>query len=173
MIIVYAAQKLLNTSGLKLPMYVSEPSEGQQLHAWYSKLLPTGFAGRMLVMYVHQPSLLLVLVPGKSVNTTLPSFFSRLSRLLHRNNFNREFIDREMQLVLQGYVISRTNSRSMLANMNAITVNIETTGIASPSHLQVNLDTIEDKYLDLLKTDAETGKYLSTREYWSKKSVLD
>jgi Domain of unknown function (DUF6933) len=173
MIIVYATQKLLNTTGLTPPMYVSEPSEGQQLHVWYAKPLSTGFAGRSLVMYVHQPSLLLVLVPGKSVNTTLPSFFSRLSRLLYRNNFNREFISREMQLVLQGYVISRTNSRSMLANMNAITVNIETSCMASASHSQINLDALEDSYLDWLKPDAATGDYGSTREYWSKKSVLD
>ncbi|HEU5363899.1 MAG TPA: hypothetical protein VFU62_00120 [Hanamia sp.] len=173
MIIVYATQKLLNATGLTPPMYVSEPSEGQQLHAWYAKLLSTGFAGRPLVMYVHQPSLLMVLVPGKSVNTTLLLFFSRLSALLHRNNFNREFITKEMQLVLQGYVISRTNSHSMLANINAITVNIETTCIAAPSHSQINLDSIEDSYLDWLKQDAAAGNYVSTREYWSKRSVLD
>ena len=82
-----AVQKLLNTSALKPPMYVSAASEGQQLQSWYAKLLATGFPGKLLVMYVHQPSLLDVLTRGKNIHTTLPTFFNRLAPLMQRNNF--------------------------------------------------------------------------------------
>ena len=172
MTIVHAVQKLLNTSGLKPPMYVSAPSEGQQLHSWYAKLLATGFRGKLLVMYVHEPSLLLVLTSGKSINTTLPSFFSRLPQLLQRNNFNQLFIEREMQLLEEGYVISRTNSRSMLASMNAITVNIETSCLMSPLYELINLDEIEDDYLDWFTLDAASGKYRRTKDYWIEKGLI-
>lgn len=153
-------------------MYVSAASEGQQLHSWYAKLLATGSPGKLLVMYVHQPSLLLVLTRGKSINTTLPSFFSRLPQLLERNNFNRQFIEEEMQLVEEGYVISRTNSRSMLASMNAITANIETSSPMSAPYDLINLDEIEDNYLDWFTLDAVSGKYLRTKDYWIKRGLI-
>jgi Domain of unknown function (DUF6933) len=172
MIIVHAVQKLLNTSGLKPPMYVSAASEGQQLHSWYAKLLATGFPGKLLVMYVHHPSLLLVLTRGKSLKTTLPSFFGRLPQLLQRNSFKKEFIEQEMQLVQEGYIISRTNSRSMLASMNAITVNIEASCRDSPLYELINLDETEDNYLDWLTLDAASGNYLRTRDYWIERGVI-
>ncbi|MDQ6902196.1 MAG: hypothetical protein M3139_04175 [Bacteroidota bacterium] len=154
-------------------MYISAPSENQQLHAWYAKLLSTGFPGKMLVMYVHEPSLLLVLARGKSINTTLPSFFSRLPHLLRRNNFKQEFINREIELLNEGCVISRTNSRSMLGSMNAITVNIEMSCRMSPLYDLINLDKIEDDYLDWLTFDAASGHYLRTKDYWVEKGVVD
>ena len=154
-------------------MYISAPSENQHLHAWYAKLLSTGFPGKMLVMYVHEPSLLLVLTRGKSINTTLPSFYSRLPDLLQRNNFKQEFINREMEWMKEGYVISRTNSRSMLGSMNAITVNIEISCQVSPLYDLINLDKIEDDYLGWLTFDAASGHYLKTKDYWVEKGVLD
>lgn len=172
MIILHAVQKLLNTSGLKPPIYISAASDNQYLHAWYAKLVSTGFAGKQLVMYVHEPSLLLVLTRGKSVNATLPSFFNRLPQLLQRNNFKQEFIEQEMQLVREGYIISRTNSRSMLASMNAITVNIETSYRMSPLYDLIDLDEIEDDYLDWFTLDAASGKYLRTRNYWIERGVV-
>ncbi|RNI40184.1 hypothetical protein EFY79_02495 [Hanamia caeni] len=93
MIILHAVQKPLNTSRLPPVMYISAPSENQHMHSWYAKLLSTGFAGKQLVMYVHDPSLLLVLAPGKSINTTLPSFYQHLPLLLARNKFKKEFIE--------------------------------------------------------------------------------
>ncbi|MEO8416638.1 MAG: hypothetical protein ABI472_23435 [Ginsengibacter sp.] len=173
MIILHAVQKLLKTSGLQPAMYISAPSENQYLHAWYAKLLSTGFPGKLLVMYVHQPSLLLVLTRGRSINTTLPSFFSRLPQLLHRNNFKQEFIEQEIQLVEEGYVISRTNNRSMLGSMNAITVNIETSCRMSPLYELINLDDIEDDYLDWFTLDAASGRYLRTRDYWVERGFIN
>jgi hypothetical protein len=172
MIILHAVQKLLNTSGLKPAIYISAPSENQQLHAWYAKLLSTGFPGKLLVMYVHEPSLLLVLTRGKSINTTLPSFFNRLPQLLQRNNFKQGFIDHEMELVNEGHVISRTDSRSMLGSMNAITVNIEWSCRVSSLYDLINLDKIEDDYLGWLTFDAASGNYLSTKDYWVEKGMV-
>jgi hypothetical protein len=61
MIIIHAVQKLLNTSALMPQLYISQPSENQELHAWYAKTVATGYAGKSLVMYVHDPSLLMVI----------------------------------------------------------------------------------------------------------------
>lgn len=65
MLIIHAVQKLLNTSGLKASLYVTQPGKDQLMHNWYAQLLPSGFAGKLLVMYVHEPSLLTVICRGK------------------------------------------------------------------------------------------------------------
>ena len=172
MIILHAVQKLLNTSRLQPAMYISAPSENQYLHSWYAKLVSTGFTGKQLVMYIHEPSLLLVLTRGKTINTTLPSFYSRLPQLLHRNGFKQEFIEQEMPLVQEGYIISKTNSRRMLGSMDAITENIEYSCRIVPSYELINLDRIEDSYLDWLTREASTHKYVRTKDYWIKKGVV-
>ena len=173
MIILHAVQKLLNTSRLQPVMYISAPSENQYMHSWYAKLLSTGFTGKQLVMYVHDPSLLLVLAPGRSINTTLPSFYARLPLLLKRNQFKQEFIEHEMPLVQEGYVISKTNSRPMLGRMNSISYNIESRCRMAPSYNSLSLDEIEDSYIDWLTQDAAPGKYLCTRDYWVERRLLD
>ena len=173
MIILHAVQKLLNTSRLQPVMYISAPSENQYMHSWYAKLVSTGFAGKQLVMYVHEPSLLLVLAPGKSINTTLPVFYKRLPLLLERNHFKPEFVEHEMPLVQEGYVISKTNSRAMLGRMNSISYNIEAMCRMLPFYNSINLDEIEDDYLDWITQDTAPGKYLRTRDYWVEKGLLD
>jgi hypothetical protein len=66
MIIFHAVQKLLNTSRIKPVLFVSHPNEGQQLHSWYARLLSTGLPGKLLVIYVHEPSLMTIVCKGKS-----------------------------------------------------------------------------------------------------------
>ena len=109
---------------------------------------------------------------GKTINTTLPSFYSRLPQLLQRNGFKQEFIEQEMTLVQEGYIISKTNSRRMLGSMNAITENLEYSCRIVPSYELINLDRIEDSYLGWLTKEASTHKYVRTKDYWIKKGVV-
>jgi hypothetical protein len=91
MIIIHCVKKLLNTDKVKPVLYIPEPSAGQQMHSWYAKLLSTGFAGKFLVMYVHEPSLLTVLTKGKTINSTITQFRDQLQKLLWRLKFKPEF----------------------------------------------------------------------------------
>src|SRR5438105_4793013 len=104
-IIIHAVQKLLNTSRTKAGLFVTAPSEGQELHLWYARLVLTTFAGKLFVMYVHDPSLMLVLTKGKTLTGTSPEFHIRLEHLLRRSHFEADFIEREMPMVKDGYVI--------------------------------------------------------------------
>jgi hypothetical protein len=97
MIIIHAVQKLLNTSRLKTSLYVTAPSEGQRMHHWYARLFSSTFPGKLFVMYVHQPSLLLVVCRGKTIAGTWPEFLVRLPALLERHKFKPEFIAKEMK----------------------------------------------------------------------------
>jgi len=52
-----ATKKLLNTSRIEAVLYQSEPGAGQQLHNWYVVLCGSGFPGKLLLLYVHNPLL--------------------------------------------------------------------------------------------------------------------
>ena len=142
------------------------------MHSWYAKLVPTGFAGKLMVLYVHEPSLLAVLTQGKSIKTTLPQFYERLPLLLQRNGFNPDFTMREMRLVQEGYVVSKTDSRSMLGFMNEMTLNLEWRCLKYSSFGLIDLDREEDILMEWLSFDKALGRYRFTNEYWKEKGVL-
>lgn len=174
MIIVHAVQKLLNISRLKPVLFLSKPSEQQELHSWYAKLISTSFRGKLFVMYVHEPSLIIVLTKGKTISHTLPEFYNRLEALLKRNHFETAFIEREIKLIREGYVISKTNNKSILANMNAITVNIECSCTRFESYESINVDHIEDSYLEWLSYDSsKPDKFKQTIDYWKNKGLIN
>lgn len=172
MIIIHAVQKLLNTSGLTPQLYISQPSENQELHTWYAKLVATGYTGKSLVMYVHDPSLLMVIVAGRSVKTTLPAFISRLECLLKRQHFKPEFIVREMSLVKEGYVVSKINSRSLLGHMNEMSLNIELYCRSHGRYDLRNMDAIEDNFFGWLSFDHTLRKYRRVDGYWQQKKAI-
>ena len=173
MIIVHAVQKLLNISRLKPALFISKPSEGQEMHSWYAKLIATGTAGKFLVMYVHHPSLLLVLTRGKTIGRTIPEFCTRLEALLKRHQFKEHFIQKEMELVKEGYVISKTDSKPMLGSMNAITENIEISCRRFGSYGAIDTGKLEDIYTDWLTRDPSKPRgYRATMDYWKEKNAL-
>ena len=173
MIIIHAVQKLLNISRLKPALYISEPSEKQELHSWYAKLISTSFKGKLMIMYVHEPSLIIVLTKGKTITGTLSKFHLRLESLLRRNDFEPAFIQKEMKLIKEGYVISKTNNKSILASMNAITQNIEYRCSTFSSYDSINVDATEDAFMEWLVYDASKPyKLRRTSDYWKEKRLI-
>jgi hypothetical protein len=76
-----------------------------------------------------------------------------------------------MRLVQEGYIISKTNSRAMLGRMNSISYNIEARCRMLPFYHSINLDEIEDSYLDWITQDTAPGKYVRTSDYWVQKGL--
>ena len=172
MIILHAVQKLLNTSGLKPALYLSAPTDGQHMHSWYVKLASAGFPGKLLTMYVHEPSLLTVLTAGRSIKTTLPQFYERLPQLLQRHNFRQDFIEKEMEFVVQGHIVSKTNSKSMLGFMNEMTFQIENRCFNYPTYALIDLSCEEDIFMNWLSFDNISRRYRLTRDYWAERGFL-
>jgi hypothetical protein len=147
MIIFHAVQKLLNTSRIKPVLFVSHPNEGQQLHSWYARLLSTGLPGKLLVIYVHEPSLMTIVCKGKSVQSTWEQFVRRLDLLLKRFNFQRIFIESELKWT-NGYLVSKTQSKSMLAHMNQMIPQLEYDCYRFDQY-----DTISQEYMEDIMMD--------------------
>jgi hypothetical protein len=143
-VIIHAVQKLLNISRLKAGQSVSEGGKGQLLHSWYAKLVNTGFSGKLLVIYVHETSLLTVLCRGKTIGSTWEEFCRRLPGVLAKVGFNEEQIRFEISQA-DSYVVAKTSSRSMLSYMNQMTLMLELHEY--PSYEQISLDEMEDRRL--------------------------
>lgn len=172
MIIIQAVHKLLNASRLKAPLYISEPSPGQELHTWYAKLIRTCFPGQMLVLYMHKPSGLTVIVHGKTLQGTHCMFKERLLLLLRRNGFSEQFIDRELGLIADGYVVGKTSSKQMLGRMNQLTYIIEEYCVRSPTIEDLPLTRLEDLIADNIYLNTENKKYVDPLDYFRDLGVV-
>ena len=169
MLIIHAVQKLLNTSRLKASLYVSQPASGQLMHSWYARLLSSTFPGKLFVMYVHEPSLLTVICRGKTIKGTWPEFLIRLPELMRRYNFPDAFIKTEMKEA-DGYVVAKTNSKSILAHMNQMIFQLEYDCVRFNSYETISLDFLEDRMMDnFYLTGNKEKPYTTPKDYWQQK----
>lgn len=173
MIIIHAVQKLLNTSRLKAPLYVSEASPSQVLHRWYARLVSTGFPGKLLVMYMHDPSGLTILVHGKSIQSTHFYFKDRLFKLMGRLGFSQDFIERELGFQEEGYVVGKTDSRSMLGRMNQLNYVLEYQCSKAASYEELPLSWMEDQIAEYFYQDPVTKKYRYLIDYFIELGVVE
>jgi hypothetical protein len=171
-LIIHSVQKLLNTSRLEASLYISQPTQGQQLHSWYARLLSSGFPGKMMVMYVHEPSLMVVICKGKTIQGTWETFLKRLQHLLMRYEFPETFIQMELSQT-ERYTVSKTNSRSVLSHMNQIVFELEYVGRMAENYDHISLDSLED---GLMSRPYQCGKHLhdyrTPLQYWQEEIQL-
>ena len=166
MIIIHAVQKLLNTSGLTAALYISEPGKEQHLHSWYARLLATGFPGKLLVLYVHEPSLMTIVCHGKTIKGTWNSFRERLRHLLQRFHFTNSFIEKEMGQ-MEGYIVSRTSSKSILGHMNQMVYQLEYQCSRAAGYDAIPLDMLENSMMEYLyQYGTKFHDYRSPFDYW-------
>jgi hypothetical protein len=173
MLIIHATHKLLNASRLTASLYISQPFEGQMLHSWYSRLLSSGFQGKLFVMYVHEPSLLTIVCRGKTIKGTWDEFRDRLFRLLEKYNFRSSFMKNEIGLV-DGYVVAKTNSKSMLAHMNQMVVQLEFDCSRFTSYENISQDLLEERMMGYLyQAGGKSNSYTTVMEHWKMQKVRD
>jgi len=165
MIHLHCTKKLLNTSRLEGPLLITEKDVSQLMHDWYVTLSGSGFAGKFFVVYCHQPSLLTILVPGKSIKKSFDEFKIRLLNLLTRFEFPKYFINLEMKLT-EEFVVGKTNSRSMLAYLNEINYHNEWRFKKFSSYDTIDLIEVENMIMSMLYSVKGEKDYKTPTEYW-------
>ena len=164
MLLIHAVQKLLNTSGIKASLHVGAPSEGQQLYSWYAALASTGLPGKLLVLYVHEPSLLTVVCQGKTIKGTIEEFRTRLPLLLRRHGLPEGFIVRELEL-MNAYEVSKTDSKSMLGSINALKEVVRHVIRKAPVSEAIDRDRLEDRLINYPRWEAKGKSLTSALKY--------
>jgi hypothetical protein len=171
-LIIHSVKKLITSSRLTPALYISKADEGQKLHSWYARLLDSGFPGRMMVMYVHEPSLMAIVCKGKTIQGTMQQMPARLEVLLKRFHFPQSFIRHELALT-DGYVVSKTNSKSLLSFMNQMVLELEFECSKYQSYEAILLDALEDKMMDrLYQYGRKWHDFRTPLKYWQAQTGL-
>ena len=139
--IIRATHKLLKISGIKPVKNIAE-MEDDLPGEWYAGLVSTGHPGKLAVHLIHNPTMINILILGKSLNKTLEQLPKRVENFLKRWGYSKLIQDFQLEANFQIYA---TNSRSMLGQMNQLKWNVEDhLAAATKEHREINLDYIED-----------------------------
>lgn len=162
--IIRATKKILNTSGIKAVKNLEKcpaPLPGE----WYTGLLSMGRPGKTALHYLHYPTMISILVPGKSLLKALPSFRERAADFLSRNGYGQLVFQYQLQGEAEIYT---TNSRRMLAFMNHLKLQFEYHFMLAEQPEDINYSWLED--LELSTPFTLDG---SKRKYTTSKKVLE
>ena len=85
---------------------------------------------------------------------------------MQRYHFSYSFIEKEMKEA-HDFVVAKTDSRSMLAHMNQMIIQLEYDCSRFPSFDTISLDLLEDRMMDnLYAIKGKPGQFTRPREYW-------
>ena len=119
--IIRATSKLLNIERI-VPVKNLSVIEVSLPGEWYASLVATGRKGSSAIHFVHNPTMLSVVVMGQSLNRALEVFPLRAAAVLKRHGF-AELVDKfELDSACEIYT---TNNRGFLSNMNQMRYSIE------------------------------------------------
>lgn len=144
--IIRSTAKLLNIARIppiKNEELASLPFPGE----WYVTLLSTGRKGSTAIHFLHNPTMISIIVLGKSLNKAIPLLPGKVISLLKRNKVDKLITAFDLD---SPPTIYTTNSRSILATMNQFKFNIEYHLSASKDLATADIENIEDIHLDML-----------------------
>jgi hypothetical protein len=161
---IRATTKLLNISGIK-PIKDESPATETLPGEWYAAAVSLLRPGKLAVHFLHYPTYISILIPGKSLNKLIPLLQDHVSAFLKRQGYSRLEPDFQLNSDIE---IFATNSRSMLAHMNQIKYNLEYHFSDAQS-----VDEIDYAYLEDIHFDYLFGGKNKVTEYIKPKDVLD
>ena len=119
--IVRATTKLLKTSRIK-PVKNIDEINSDMPGEWYAGLVSTGRQGKLVIHFLHHPTMISILVPGKSINKAIKQIPERCSNLLDRIGMSH--LQPQFQLDSQPQVFT-TNNKRMLGHHTSMRLEIE------------------------------------------------
>jgi hypothetical protein len=146
--IIRATAKLLKTSKIQ-PIKNSDKPNTNLPGEWYASLVSMGRPGKLTIHFLHYPSMITILIPGKSLNKALKLLPFRCESLLNRINCPSLINKFQLNQPPQTYT---TNSRSMLAHMTQIKFTLEIHLSEAMTDEEIDWDKLEDIYANYLLT---------------------
>jgi hypothetical protein len=138
--IIRATNKALKMSKMipvKMDSVLSDNLPGE----WYVDLISLGRPGKFGFHFIHHPTLISILVPGRTLSTIFQSFTLHVTDLLTRHNYSSLIPLFNLDSLPHIYA---TNSRSMLAYLRDIKYNTEPHYLETRTVEEINFCWIED-----------------------------
>ena len=115
MITLRCTRKLLKRLG---GVTTEDPSPSTTIFGdWYANVLSLSFRGKSVVMFVNEPTLLAVFIPGRGAKKMLPVFRARAMALMRTLDLPEDCIKKEAE-EMADLQLAPTASRSVLGAMN-------------------------------------------------------
>jgi len=156
--IIRATAKLLKTSKITT-VKNSDELKAEWPGEWYSGLVSMGRPGKLAIHFLHYPTMISIIVPGKSLNKALKVLPLRCEALLRRLDFStlryKFHLNSEPQ-------IFTTNSRSMLSHMTQMKFNLEAHLSEAKFDEEIDWERLEDYFTNYLFT--RHNDYTTARE---------
>ena len=158
--IIRATKKLLNISGITPVKYLIDPDKNMP-GEWYASTISLQQPGKLAVHFLHYPTFITILIPGKSLNKVIPQLKPRTFALLKRLGYT----DLEPQFQLDSKPeIFATNSRSIIAHINQLKLNLDYHIADAATIESIDYDKLEDIHSDSLFTDKSSpGGYITPK----------
>ncbi len=147
--IIRATKKLLNTSGIR-PVKNLNDQTSRMPGEWYASTVSMHQPGKLAIHFLHCPTFISIIVPGKSILRAIPSLRQRTPALLERLGYPT--LESLYQLDSEPQVFA-TNSKSILAYINQIKANLEVHFARASSIESINFDYLEDIHNDWIFFD--------------------
>jgi hypothetical protein len=167
MLNIFATKKVLDVSKVK-PLATNSTlgnTTEQPFTNWYVSSMGSGFVGKTLMLYVHSPSLLTIVVKGKTIRSTFGAFLSQLEGLASRFGFPFTFPLTEKNFE-RDCSIFKTNDRSMLGHINELIYTIVCWAETAKSYDTIDTNKIEDYLMGYLYKVKGTNDYSKPILYW-------
>lgn len=130
---------------------------------WYADLASTSFRGKSFILFLHKPSLMSILVQGKSIEKAYKTFVERLENLLLRFGFPKDLIAAEINGAKE-HVITKTVERRYTGFMNGIKDHLLARGYNFSSFEDFDLEREEDILMEHPYTFDK--KFTTPNRYW-------
>ncbi len=161
---IKATKKLLNIAGIKATKDPN-PSGYELPGEWFASMVSMNRPGKLAIHFLHHPTLLTIVIPGKSLNKVLPLLPGRIASLLKRHGYEKLeslfYLDSEPE-------IYSTDSRTQLGHMNWLKYNIEYHLALAETTDDINFEWIDDIHFNSLFSEKTSG-----RKYIRPKKILD
>lgn len=142
--IIWATKKVLNLS--KKPSVKNDQDESDSFPGeWYVNLVSLGQPGKFGLQFLHSPTYISVIVPGRSLNKVIGQFKIRVENFLLRHGYEKLIQHFSLDTHVQIY---STNSRSIQAHMNQIKLDTEYHCSEAESLDRIDFSWIEDIFID-------------------------
>jgi len=162
--IIRATAKLLKIARVS-PVKNESSISGALPGEWYASLLNTGRNGVYAIHFLHNPTMISIIVLNKSLTRALEVLPARVSAYLIRNGFSELVPGFGLD---SQHMVYTTNSRNILANiMTQMKFDIEYNLAMSEMLDSTDIDRIEDLYLRyILGGKIANGKRFSPMLSW-------
>jgi hypothetical protein len=142
---IRATAKVLNISKIK-PISDDSPTIQSMPGEWYAGVLSLLQPGKLAIHFLHTPTYISIIIPGKSLNKAVLFLPARIENLLKRTGY--ESLISQYQTGTPE--IFKTNNKSMLGYLNQMKLEIECLLTYRYPPGEIDFDDLENNYLSYL-----------------------